>query len=385
MEPKGSMQERCVSVLALDDDSMVLGVYARAFARVGYRCITASSGGEALARIASEAVDVVITDLAMPGMSGLEFMRRVRERDADLPILVVTGAPAIDNAIESIDAGVFRYLTKPVLPAELVKSVADAIHSCALARARRAAYAHLHATDSVPRPALARALDTLWLAVQPIISVTEKRVVAYEALMRTNDALLRDPGRVIATAERLEMLPAVGRAVRALAAAIVPTVPGNCCLFINLHPCDLLDDQLFSPSEPLTKVARQVVLEMTERSSLEAIPDARGRVAALKDLGYRIALDDMGAGYAGLTSFAMLRPNFVKIDLGLVRDVDADSMKQTLIRTIVGLAHELGVEVIAEGVETPRERQMLESLGCTRQQGYLFARPAAPFPAVSWH
>jgi len=180
------------------------------------------------------------------------------------------------------------------------------------------------------------------------------------------------------------MLPAVGRSVRALAAAIVPTVPAESRLFINLHPCDLLDDQLFSPSEPLSKVARHVVLEVTERSSLEQIPDARGRVAALKELGYRIALDDMGAGYAGLTSFAMLKPDFVKIDLSLVRDVEADSIKQTLIRTIVGLAHELDVKVIAEGVETLRERQMLQSLGCTQQQGYLFARPAAPFPVVSW-
>src|SRR5689334_16906937 len=107
------MSDRNVSVLALDDDRTLLDVYSRAFARAGYRCITTQNGAEALSRIATEAIDVVITDLSMPGMSGVEFMRRVRERDADLPILVVTGAPAIDNAIDSIDAGVFRYITKP--------------------------------------------------------------------------------------------------------------------------------------------------------------------------------------------------------------------------------------------------------------------------------
>jgi EAL domain-containing protein (putative c-di-GMP-specific phosphodiesterase class I) len=232
---------------------------------------------------------------------------------------------------------------------------------------------------------LLRALDTLWLAVQPIVSTTESRVVAYEALMRTHDAELRDPGRVLGAAERLEMLPAVGRAVRNLAAAIVPTLPSNTDLFINLHPHDLLDAELFSAAEPLAKFARRVVLEVTERSSLHDIPDARGCVNALKQMGYRIALDDMGAGYAGLTTFAMLKPDFVKIDLALVRDVDTDGMKQTLIRTIVGLAQELGVHVIAEGVETMRERHMLQGLGCTLQQGYLFARPAAPFPKVRWH
>ncbi len=380
------MSDRNVSVLALDDDRTLLDVYSRAFARAGYRCITTQSGAEALGRIANEAIDVVITDLSMPGMSGVEFMRRVRERDADLPILVVTGAPAIDNAIDSIDAGVFRYITKPVVPSELVKAVGDAVHARALARARRAAYAHLAGADSTaPTSAmLVRALETMWLAVQPIVSPVERRVTAYEALLRTRDAVLRDPPKLLAAAERLEMLPSVGRAVRTLAAAIIPTMPLETDLFINLHPRDLLDDQLFSRSEALFTHAHRVVLEVTERSSLEDVPDARARVALLKGMGYRIALDDMGAGYAGLTSFAMLKPNFVKIDLTLVRDVDSDAMKQTLIRTIIGLARELNIEVIAEGVETPQERQALTTLGCTRQQGYLFARPAQPFPTVNW-
>jgi len=380
------MHERNVSVLALDDDRTLLDVYSRAFARAGYRCITTQDGAEALSRIASEAIDVVITDLAMPGMSGVEFMRKVRERDADLPILVVTGRPAIDSAIDSIDAGVFRYLMKPVVPAELVKAVGDAVHARSLAQARRAAFDHLAGIDSMaPTSAvLMRALETMWLAVQPIVSPSQNRIVAYEALLRTRDAVLRDPPKLLTAAERLGMLPVVGRTVRKLAAAIIPTMPEGVDMFINLHPHDLLDDELFSASEPLCLLAHRVVLEVTERSALEEIPDARTRVNMLKDLGYRIALDDMGAGYAGLTSFAMLKPNFVKIDLTLVRDVDTDPMKQTLIRTIVGLARELSIDVIAEGVETPQERHSIATLGCGLQQGYLFARPGPPFPSVNW-
>ena len=118
--------------------------------------------------------------------------------------------------------------------------------------------------------------------------------------------------------------------------------------------------------------------------SLESIPDARSRVAALKELGFRIAMDDMGAGYAGLTSFAMLEPEYVKIDLGLVRNVDSEAIKQTLIRTIVRLAEDLHIDVIAEGVETRAEAETLASIGCPLLQGYLFARPAPPFVAVTW-
>ena len=91
----------------------------------------------------------------------------------------------------------------------------------------------------------------MWLAVQPIVSVADSRIVAYEALLRTRDAVMRDPPKLLAAAERLDMLPMVGRAVRALSAAIIPAMPADVDLFINLHPRDLLDDHLFSRAEAL--------------------------------------------------------------------------------------------------------------------------------------
>jgi EAL domain-containing protein (putative c-di-GMP-specific phosphodiesterase class I) len=383
---EGPVVDRNVCVLVVDDDKQVLEVYSRVLARASYRCIKCQTGSEALERLLSEQVDVVVTDLSMPGMSGVDFMRRARERNPDLPIMVMTGAPAVDSAIQSIDVGVFRYLTKPMLPAQLVKAVGDAVHSCALAQARRAAYVHLIGQESAASdaPAVARALETMWLAVQPIASTVDRRVVAYEALLRTKDPVLSDPGKVLAAAERLNLLASVGRSVRDAAARLTSELPDSVDLFINVHPVDLLDEQLFARTAPLSVVARRIVLEVTERASLDTIPDARVRIGTLRDMGYRIALDDMGAGYAGLSSFAMLQPDFVKLDMALVRDVDSDPVKQTLIRTLLGLARELGIEVIAEGVETPAERESLASMGCTKQQGYLFARPGRPFPSVSW-
>jgi len=374
------------SILAVDDDPAMLRLFASALSRAGYRSIDAENGAQALALLETERVDAIITDLAMPGMPGLEFMRHVRERDPDLPILVITGAPAIDTAIGSIDVGVFRYLTKPITPAEIVRAASDAVHARALAQARRAAYSHVVSNSQTPpgREALLRALDTSWLAAQPIVRMTERKIVAYEALLRTKSTELPHPGAVFSAAEQLDMVAVVGRCVRRHASALAETLPPDTTLFLNLHPLELLDDALFQASAPLTKYAGNIVLEMTERMSLESIPDARSRVAALKELGFRIALDDMGAGYAGLTSFAMLEPEYVKIDLGLVRNVDSEPMKQTLIRTIVRLAQDLSIDVIAEGVETAAEAAALEAIGCPLLQGYYFARPALPFVSVAW-
>jgi EAL domain-containing protein (putative c-di-GMP-specific phosphodiesterase class I) len=101
-------------------------------------------------------------------------------------------------------------------------------------------------------------------------------------------------------------------------------------------------------------------------------------------MGYRIAIDDLGAGYAGLTSFAQLEPEVVKLDISLVRDVHKEPTKQKLVRSMVGLCREMGLHTIVEGIEAVEERDALVDLGCDLMQGYLFAKPDRPFPAPRW-
>jgi len=126
------------------------------------------------------------------------------------------------------------------------------------------------------------------------------------------------------------------------------------------------------------------VLEITERASLDQVKDVRARVAALREMGFRIAVDDLGAGYAGLTSFALLEPEIVKLDMTLVRDVHLSSTKQKLVRSMTQLAHDMGMMVVGEGVETVEERDSLIHLGCDLLQGFLFAKPNVAFPTVKW-
>jgi EAL domain-containing protein (putative c-di-GMP-specific phosphodiesterase class I) len=103
----------------------------------------------------------------------------------------------------------------------------------------------------------------------------------------------------------------------------------------------------------------------------------------LRELGFRIALDDLGAGYAGLTSFALLEPEFVKLDMSLVRDVHQNATKQKVIGSMVRLCHEMDKQIIAEGVESRDERDALVELGCDLLQGYFFAKPGKAFPVLT--
>lgn len=375
--PAGSPKK---SILIVDDDASLLAMFARVLERAGYAPKSTQNAEHALDWLGEYEFDSVVTDLSMPGMPGLEFIRKARTRAPDVPIVVITGVPDFDSAVQSINCGVFRYVTKPVPPHELVRAVSDAVHHKTLTESRKSALEGKNGSNISPVAALHRALEGVWLAVQPIVNHVEGRVVAYEALLRTNDEVLRDPMAVFSVAERIDQLNAVGSKVRAKAAELMEILPDNVVLFMNLHPRDLLDPTLFDRTSTLSRHAHRIVLEVTERASLGDVPDAQARIEELKGLGFRIALDDMGAGYAGLTSLASMKPHFVKIDLSLVRDVDRDPLKQTLIRTIVRLASELDIEVVAEGVETPAERHCLADLGCSLFQGYLFARPGAPFP-----
>jgi EAL domain-containing protein (putative c-di-GMP-specific phosphodiesterase class I) len=225
-------------------------------------------------------------------------------------------------------------------------------------------------------------MDGLYMVFQPIVSWTEREIVAYEALVRTCEPELARPDVFFSAAERLSMIIPLGRRIRRGVAQLVSTAPERVSLFVNVHGGELADPELYDPESPLSRVAERVVLEITERWSLDGFDDIGERISSLRALGFRVAVDDLGAGYAGLTSFARLRPEVVKLDMSLIRGVNEDPTRQHLIRSLNGACRDLGIRVVAEGVETKEERDTLVALGSNLLQGYLFSKPARAFPAV---
>ena len=227
---------------------------------------------------------------------------------------------------------------------------------------------------------LDRCLAAMTMHFQPIVHASTRARFGYEALLRSTDKALPHPGAILDAAERLERIPTLGRAVRAQSAKVFAAAPPERgVVFINLHLLDLFDKQLTSAFAPLSKIASRVILEITERTSLEGQIDLRYRVAELRELGFRIAIDDLGGGHARMGTFTLLDCDLVKLDMSLVRDVDKHPMKQRLIRSITDLCRDQGITVIGEGVETDAEAQVLVDLGCELLQGYLIARPGLPF------
>jgi EAL domain-containing protein (putative c-di-GMP-specific phosphodiesterase class I) len=379
-----------VQVLLVDDDDLLRTTYETLLKDMAFDVDTASRADEALQRVASNSYDVVLSDIQMPGMSGLEFLKAVRQTDLDVPVILMTGAPSIESAIEAVEYGAFRYLPKPVSAAVLEETAKRAGRYHNLARLKREALTLAGESANWPsdRAALesrfGSALDKLWMAFQPIVSCRQRSVHAYEALLRSDEPTLRSPGDLLEAAEQLGRLNDLGRRIRRYVGDHLARIPEHVRVFVNLHPLDLNDPQLLAPDAPLSRGSSRVVYEITERASLHGVGGLQEKIRGLRAMGHLLALDDLGAGYAGLTSMAQLEPEYVKLDMGLIRGIDHQPTQQKLVRSMVNLCQELDKKVIAEGVENAAERDTLVDMGCDLLQGYLFARPARELPDVAW-
>jgi EAL domain-containing protein (putative c-di-GMP-specific phosphodiesterase class I) len=360
------------AILIVDDEPLLLRAFSRVLMRHGHEIVQASDGTEAATQVAKRRFDCAFVDLGLPGAGGLQVLAELRARDPMLPVILMTGMPTLETAIDAVAAGAMRYLVKPIDSPDLQGAAIDAI------RMRRREDPDRHdrrkRDDVANAESLERAFESLYMVYQPIARWGRREVYAYEALVRTREPSVPHPGVLIDIAQRCDRLPELGRRIRRAVADMAAKSMAR--LFVNLHPVDLLDEDLYDQEAPLSRHARRVVLEVTERAGLETIADLADRLRRLRALGYRIAIDDLGEGYAGLTSLARVAPEFVKLDMSLVRGIDASVAQQQIVASTVQLCRALGSEVIAEGVETAAERDACIAIGLDLLQGYLIARPA---------
>lgn len=216
--------------------------------------------------------------------------------------------------------------------------------------------------------------------VQPIVDLRRGVVVGHELLSRFEGPPDATPDRWFAAAERL------GRGAELAALSVrrgmdlLDELPSNTFLTINLEPPHIDAPPVlaaFARGERLDRV----ILELTEHTAVDRPQELLDRLAPLRERGARLALDDAGAGYAGLALLLALRPDLVKLDRGLIMGLDTDPVKRVLVRALGELAGSTDAWVLAEGIETLEELDELVTLQVPLGQGYLLGRPAPGFAA----
>ncbi len=217
----------------------------------------------------------------------------------------------------------------------------------------------------------------------PIANTRERKVLGYEALIRGPEGSpLHSPASLFKVAHRTGRLLELELLCREVSIRRFKylNLPGK--LFLNVTPATLLesDFQCGMTLQLLNKVgfdAERMVIEITEQFPIEDYTLMRDATCHYRELGFEVALDDLGAGYAGLRSWSELRPQYVKIDRHFIEGIDGTPIKQEFVRTIQEVARSIQCQVIAEGIERVEEHRTLNDIGLVLQQGYYFSRPVA--------
>lgn len=226
--------------------------------------------------------------------------------------------------------------------------------------------------------------QSLWTAFQPIVEIESRQVMGHEALSRgPRGTVMEPPVQLFGRAGKYGLVEELERACRRQAFRDWEAFGAPGRLFVNTVPATVRDpsfrgrgvlDYLGPSLSP-----RFVTLEITEGQVIENMNLYREAMHAFTELGFTFAIDDLGAGYSGLETVAKLGASYLKIDMGLVRDVQARKTSQQIIRAIVDMGVGVGATIIAEGIQTTEEADVIRDLGVRYGQGYLFARPIDPF------
>jgi diguanylate cyclase (GGDEF)-like protein len=216
-------------------------------------------------------------------------------------------------------------------------------------------------------------------AVQPVVRLYDRTVIGYEALARFSPREhLASPDDLFAAASLLHMQADVDLACMRGALSEAPNV-GNADLFINVLIGTLLDRRGMAALDHAVRDAgvdpRSIVLEFSEREPVSDLARLQRIAAGLRARGFRIAVDDAGAGHASMRVIAELRPEFIKVDRSLIHAIESDRARRALVMALLSFSGHIGARLIAEGVETQPEQEVLISLGVQFGQGWLLGRP----------
>lgn len=216
---------------------------------------------------------------------------------------------------------------------------------------------------------------------QPIVWLGDRRIFGFEALSGGPEGhLFENSEMLFSFAEKTDQIRELERLCRLQSLRGARSLSRGRKLFLNTSVHSVEDTEFFTgqvadEAERIGLVRGDIVLEITERVAVTSWQSFRRHLAGLRQSGFAVAIDDMGAGYSSLHTVAEIEPDYLKFDISLVRDIHLSPIKQDLLGSLVDLARKIDAKVIAEGVEKAEEYETLRAMGVTFGQGYYFARP----------
>ena len=341
-------------------------------------------------------VDLVILDLHMDRLDGLRLIQEIeRRRDptAFLPVLMLTAhtSPAVRR--RALEAGAHDFVLKPFDAAEVLLRIRNLLQTRVLhveleghrrgledeLRRHREEDERRSEVLAERRATVQRALapDAIRVVFQPVFDLIEGSLLGVECLTRFELEPRRPPNEWFVEAAAVGLGEELELASTRTAIALLSSLPERAFLSVNVSP-EVASTAVFGAALQQGDLSR-IVVELTEHAPVVDYERLQSALGSLRAEGVRLAIDDAGAGYANFQHILRLRPDFIKLDLGLTQGIDGDPVRRSLAAALVRFGQEIGALLIAEGVERREELVVLSDLGFAAAQGYLLGRPA-PLP-----
>lgn len=347
---------------------------------------TAGDADEAIVLAERLRPEVALVDVKMPGGGGPHAARGIVSTSPDTRVIALSAFEDRPTVLEMLRAGAVGYLVKGTAADQIVDSITrvagggtslsdeviGGLVDTLTEQLRREE--HERADREQRREAIERfvAGEGLAIAYQPIVDLRTRALVGYEALARFRSLPQHPPDRWFAEAVELELgiqleLTAIQHALRGL-----ERIPSHAYLSVNASHRAAMTPRLL---EILGPHAHRVTVEITEHEPIADYPRLGAALAALRARGARVAIDDAGAGFASLRHTLQLAPDQVKLDISLTRSIDSDRARRAMASALISFADEMGMVIVAEGIETQRELDTLLELGVRYGQGFFLAEP----------
>lgn len=347
----------------------------------------AKDADEAIAMAEAAGPDVALVDVRMPGGGGLRVVRELRERSPSTRVIAHSLADDRATIVRMLRAGAVGYLVKGTSRADTLDAIrgaargqpsmsphvmADLVHDLAvqLDREESAETSRLERVERIRRAIEGEGRS---LRYQPILELGRSTLVGAEALAWFEGDPDWSVPRWFAEAAHVDLGVELELACAGDALAALDRLPGEAYLSVNVSHRTAGAEGLVELLDEAD--ASRVVVEITEHERVDDYDPLVLALGRIRDRGARIAIDDAGAGFASLRHLLLIDPEIIKLDVSLTRGIDSDARKRALAAALTSFAEEIDKVVVAEGIETPRERETLLDLGVRYGQGYLLGRP----------
>ncbi|MGZ6543800.1 MAG: EAL domain-containing protein [Actinomycetota bacterium] len=378
-----------IRILIADDEPALRGALADLLAHEDSLVLVGEAGDadQAIELAHASRPDVAIVDVSMPAGGGPCAAREIIRVSPTTRVIALSAFEDRPTVLEMLRAGAVGYLVKGTAGQDLLGSIAKVVDGGASLSAelidgivhelssqlRREEIGHQHL--AAQRGEIDRFLSGsgVTMVYQPIVELRTRAVVGMEALARFHSLPLRPPNEWFAAAVELELgIQLEMMAVRSAMTAI-PHLPDGAYLSVNCSPRAAMAPEL---AALVDGDASRMVVEITEHEAIEDYEVLATALEGLRHRGIRVAIDDAGAGFASLRHTLLLHPDIVKVDTSLTRNIDGDRAKRAMTSALVSFGEEMGIAIVAEGIETREELEALVTLGVPFGQGYYLAEPA---------